>query len=97
MAQVGARLTNCLRDSDKVGRYGGEELLLLLPGMTQQSQHRLRAIHEAIGATPYDNLWLNTGHGALGFTLACGSAALLADAMAGRPSPLDASAFALMR
>ena len=50
-----------------------------------------------IGATPYDNLWLNTGHGALGFTLACGSAALLADAMAGRPSSLDASAFALMR
>jgi len=50
-----------------------------------------------IGATPYSNLWLNTGHGALGFTLACGSAALLADAIAGRQSPLDASAFALAR
>jgi len=50
-----------------------------------------------IGATPYDNLWLNTGHGALGFTLACGSAALLADAMAGRPAALDLSAFALSR
>lgn len=50
-----------------------------------------------IGATPYDNLWLNTGHGALGFTLACGSAALLADAIAGRPSPLDPAAFALAR
>jgi len=27
-----------------------------------------------IGATAYRNLWLNLGHGALGFTLACGSA-----------------------
>lgn len=31
-----------------------------------------------IGATPYRNLWLNLGHGALGFTLACGSAERLA-------------------
>ncbi|MEA9581243.1 diguanylate cyclase [Xanthomonas nasturtii] len=54
LAKVGARLTACLRDSDKVGRYGGEELLLLLPGMTRQSQHRLRAIHEAISLPLYD-------------------------------------------
>jgi D-amino-acid dehydrogenase len=31
-----------------------------------------------IGPTPFRNLWLNLGHGALGFTLAAGSAALLA-------------------
>ncbi|MDH0650008.1 D-amino acid dehydrogenase [Pseudomonas sp. GD03858] len=31
-----------------------------------------------IGATRYRNLWLNLGHGALGFTLACGSAERLA-------------------
>lgn len=54
LAKVGARLTACLRDSDKVGRYGGEELLLLLPGMSQQSQHRLRAIHEALSIAPYE-------------------------------------------
>ncbi|WP_184374241.1 ligand-binding sensor domain-containing diguanylate cyclase [Xanthomonas arboricola] len=54
LAKVGARLTACLRDSDKVGRYGGEELLLLLPGMTRQGQHRLRAIHEAISLSPYE-------------------------------------------
>ena len=54
LAKVGARLTACLRDSDRVGRYGGEELLLLLPGMTRQSQHRLRAIHEAISVAPYE-------------------------------------------
>ncbi len=37
-----------------------------------------------IGATRYDNLWLNVGHGALGFTFACGSARILADAMRGQ-------------
>jgi D-amino-acid dehydrogenase len=31
-----------------------------------------------IGATRYRNLWLNLGHGALGFTLACGSGERLA-------------------
>ncbi|ALM84468.1 D-amino acid dehydrogenase [Bordetella sp. N] len=39
-----------------------------------------------IGATPYCNLWLNAGHGGLGFTLATGSAGLLADRIARRPS-----------
>lgn len=39
-----------------------------------------------IGATPLGGLWLNVGHGALGFTLATGSAALLADRIAGRPT-----------
>lgn len=30
----------------------------------------------------YDNLWLNTGHGTLGWTMACGSGQVLADLMA---------------
>ncbi len=50
-----------------------------------------------IGATPWRNLWLNTGQGALGFTLACGSARLLADAIAGRPGEIEASAYAFAR
>ena len=37
-----------------------------------------------IGRTRYGNLWLNTGHGTLGWTMACGSAAALADLMSGR-------------
>lgn len=40
-----------------------------------------------IGATPYRNLWLNVGHGALGFTFACGSASLLAELMRGKEMP----------
>jgi len=37
-----------------------------------------------IGRTRYSNLWLNTGHGTLGWTMACGSAASLARLMSGR-------------
>jgi D-amino-acid dehydrogenase len=32
-----------------------------------------------LGGTRYPNLWLNTGHGTLGWTMACGSAQVLAD------------------
>lgn len=42
-----------------------------------------------IGATPYGNLWLNVGHGPLGFTFACGSASLLAGAMRGEAPPFS--------
>jgi len=37
-----------------------------------------------IGPTPYRNLFLNTGHGTLGWTQAAGSAAILADLMEGK-------------
>jgi D-amino-acid dehydrogenase len=40
-----------------------------------------------IGATPYSNLWLNVGHGPLGFTFAGGTASLLADLMRGKAPP----------
>ena len=40
-----------------------------------------------IGATPLPNLWLNVGHGPLGFTFACGSATLLSQLMSGKPTP----------
>src|SRR5699024_8533973 len=36
-----------------------------------------------VGATPFDNLYLNTGHGTLGWTMACGSGRYLADLMVG--------------
>ena len=41
-----------------------------------------------VGRAGPDNLWLNTGHGTLGWTLSCGSAAALADMMSSRrPAP----------
>lgn len=42
-----------------------------------------------IGRTRYPNLWLNTGHGTLGWTMACGSGAALADLMSGRHAEPD--------
>jgi len=47
-----------------------------------------------IGPTPYRNLWLNIGHGALGFTLATGSAALLSSWFDARPDQLLSGLFA---
>jgi D-amino-acid dehydrogenase len=38
-------------------------------------------------------LWLNTGHGTLGWTLACGSAQLLAELVAGRDPGIDATPY----
>lgn len=37
-----------------------------------------------VGKTPIRNLFLNTGHGTLGWTMSCGSAALLSDLISGR-------------
>jgi len=42
-----------------------------------------------VGATRYRNLFLNTGHGTLGWTLACGSGRLLADLISGRAPEVD--------
>ena len=44
-----------------------------------------------LGRTQHANLWLNVGHGPLGFTFSCGSASVLADLMRGRAPtiPLD--------
>ena len=42
-----------------------------------------------IGRTKYPNLYLNTGHGTLGWTMACGSGAALADIVSGRDPGVD--------
>ena len=42
-----------------------------------------------LGGTHYRNLFLDTGHGTLGWTMACGSARALADVIAGRKPGVD--------
>lgn len=50
-----------------------------------------------IGATRYGNLWLNTGHGTLGWTMSCGSAQVLADQVARRAPAIRADDLGLGR
>ena len=44
-----------------------------------------------LGKTPYHNLWLNIGHGSLGFTLAAGSAVIISQLITEQKSPISLS------
>ena len=44
-----------------------------------------------IGASKLSNLFINSGHGTLGWTMACGSARVIADIVSGRPAEIDVS------
>ncbi|MCB1468478.1 MAG: D-amino acid dehydrogenase [Rhizobiaceae bacterium] len=50
-----------------------------------------------VGPTPLRNLFLNTGHGTLGWTMACGSARILTDLVSGRPADIDPRALSVSR
>lgn len=50
-----------------------------------------------IGPTPVANLWVNTGHGPLGWTMAAGSAQLLTSLLCGATSFIDPAPYALAR
>nr|WP_243846263.1 D-amino acid dehydrogenase [Rhizomicrobium palustre] len=50
-----------------------------------------------IGKTPIQNLYLDTGHGTLGWTMACGSGKALADVISGREPEIDMSGLGLDR
>ena len=47
-----------------------------------------------VGTTPYAGLFLNTGHGTLGWTMACGTGKLLADLMTGCTPEVDPAPYA---
>ncbi len=50
-----------------------------------------------VGPTRYENLFINTGHGTLGWTMACGSGRLLADIISGRPPEIDTEGLSIAR
>ncbi len=50
-----------------------------------------------VGPTAYRNLSLNTGHGTLGWTMACGSGQLLADLISGNKTAIAADDLSVFR
>jgi D-amino-acid dehydrogenase len=50
-----------------------------------------------VGRTPLSNLFLNTGHGTLGWTMSCGSGQLLADLMSGKQPAIQADDLSVHR
>ncbi|MBD2815528.1 D-amino acid dehydrogenase [Xenorhabdus sp. Flor] len=50
-----------------------------------------------VGPTKYPNLYLNTGHGTLGWTMACGSGKLLSDLISGKTPEIAADDLSVFR
>jgi D-amino-acid dehydrogenase len=50
-----------------------------------------------VGRTGLANLYLNTGHGTLGWTMACGAGRVLADIISGRKPDIDVSELGISR
>jgi D-amino-acid dehydrogenase len=50
-----------------------------------------------LGTTIYKNLFLNTGHGTLGWTMACGSGKVIADLVSGHQPEIDLDGLTLAR
>lgn len=75
-------------------RFGGPQ------GSVQEWRGSYAATHDGlplIGGTRLPGLWINLGHGAAGWTLAAGSARLLADELRGASPALDAATYAPLR
>ncbi|TDR33163.1 D-amino acid dehydrogenase [Hydromonas duriensis] len=50
-----------------------------------------------VGQTPIQNLWLNAGHGTLGWTMACGSGQLIADLISQKEAQIEYTDLSLSR
>lgn len=50
-----------------------------------------------LGPTNYPNLYLNTGHGTLGWTMSCGSGKVIADLMSGKTPDIETADLTLAR
>ena len=48
-----------------------------------------------LGKSRHRNLFFNTGHGHMGWTMACGTASVVADIMAGRAPAIDITGMTL--
>jgi D-amino-acid dehydrogenase len=75
------------------------------PGVTRRSQaQRWKGARPmlpdgppVLGPSGAEGVWLNLGHGGSGWALACGSAKLVADSVAGRPTPIGIDGLGIER
>lgn len=71
--------------------------------LTREAQHwkgarpTLPDGNPVLGDSGAAGIWLNLGHGGSGWTLACGSARVLAECLAGRPPPVDPAGLTAQR
>jgi len=86
-----ATLTHVVRDLfPNAGDFARAEYWTGLRPMTPDNP-------PVIGATPFRNLFLNTGHGTLGWTMSCGSGKVLTDLVSGRRPDIDLDGLTLAR
>ena len=90
-----SRIRNLLKLVRQVLPAGGFELAQAKPwcGLRPMSVDGV----PIIGPTPIGNLWLNTGHGHLGWTMAAGSGQLLSDLMTGGSPRVSPESYSLAR
>lgn len=97
-AEIGGRDHKVTASARQLLRRAGEELF---PGALNWEAATFRAEHRPmtpgglplIGASAVPGLYLNAGHGSLGWTQAAGSADLLAHLVQGERTPIDATPF----
>jgi diguanylate cyclase (GGDEF)-like protein len=53
LREFARRIHQNLRPYDHVGRFGGEELLVLMPGMRDESSARIRDLHKQVTHEPF--------------------------------------------
>jgi len=70
-------------------RAGGRDTVEFWAGLRPATPNNV----PLIGRSRYGNLFLSTGHGTLGWTMACGSGRLIADLVSGRTPEIEATEY----
>jgi diguanylate cyclase (GGDEF)-like protein len=57
LAQLGQRLRAAMRNYDAIGRWGGADFLLVLPGLSlthEEGRRRVEGLQRCVGSEPFD-------------------------------------------